>query len=96
MTEVNICLCPTEMEMNGDMYDKDRLFLAIRMFVRGRLGVRTPVEVWMGPQGVKSADVFDGSSDLISCREAGESLMEDFWRATNDGSDADLFVQPAD
>lgn len=86
-TEVNICLCPTEMEMNGDVYDKERLFLAIRMFVRGRLGGRTPVSVKVGhSQGVRWAMLGDGDDG------EGEALLEEFWRATNEGTDQDLFI----
>jgi hypothetical protein len=88
MTRVEICICPTEMDLNGDRYDEAKLLLAIRYFVLGRLGVRgSEVDIRIGySQGVAWERV-DGNA------EAGHGLMSEFWE---NASDPALFAEGGD
>ena len=71
---VEICICPTDLEVNGDRYDEEKLILAIRYFVLGRLGVGLEdIDVRIGyAQGV-CWERFDGEPT------AANEMMRHFW-----------------
>lgn len=83
---VSISICPTSMEFaNGDRYSETALLDAIRQFVMKRHPQARITCLQVGyRQGDEWARI-DGDD------EAGDELMQEFWAATDGGSEESLF-----
>lgn len=84
MKSINISLCPTRLEINGDRYDEEKLLAAIESYAAERL--RDEITVACLQVGFRQGDEwFAVDGDAL----AGRELIDEFF--VDHGCDEDLF-----